>query len=96
MWVHRKKHMFVCLFILVRYRMNFLELYYLESTESTISSLRVSLKCIVVLEEHKETEHLNWFIVKHFVEGDIDLILRKNILIYLWQNVGGDTGSNRQ
>lgn len=88
--------MFVCLFILVRYRTDFLELYYLESIESTICSLRVSLKCIVVLEEHKETEHLNWFTVKHFVGGDTDLILRKNILIYLWQNVGGDTGSNTQ
>lgn len=87
--------MFVCLFILMRYRMNFLELYYIESIDSTISTLSVSLKCIVILEEHKETEHLNWFTVKHFVGGDIDLILRKKILIYLCQNVGGETGSNR-
>lgn len=69
--------MFVCLLILMRYRMNFLELYYIESIDSTISTLSVSLKCIVILEEHKETEHLNWFTVKHFVGGDIDLILRK-------------------
>lgn len=63
--------------------MNFLELLYIESIESTISTLRISLKCTVILEEHKETEHLNLFTVKHFVGVDIDLILRKNILIYL-------------